>query len=153
MNASLKLRMDADVANKIRAHAMAIYPDECCGALFGKDTEGNEPRKILQALPLANQRSDAPRNRFSIAPMDVMRAETTATAQGLLVVGWYHSHPDHPAHPSEYDREHALPWYSYVIVSVQRDGPTAITSWRLLEERAGYLEEIIEFRTELAPGA
>ena len=76
--------------------------------------------KVAVALAWELQtRDDSPRNRFSVTSEDVLSAEKAAREQGLEVVGWYHSHPDHPARPSEYDREHAWPWYSYIIVSVQ----------------------------------
>jgi proteasome lid subunit RPN8/RPN11 len=73
-----------------------------------------------------------------------MDADRKAQERGLEVVGWYHSHPDHPAKPSEYDREHAWPWYSYIIVSVQQRVPDEMTSWRLKEDRTGYAQEVIE---------
>ena len=75
-------------------------------------------REVRDLFPLINRRDDSPRNRFSITAEDFREAERAAREAGLEVVGWYHSHPDHPALPSEYDREHAWPWYSYVIVSV-----------------------------------
>jgi proteasome lid subunit RPN8/RPN11 len=77
-----------------------------------------------------------------------MVADRAAEARGLDVVGWYHSHPDHPARPSEYDREHAWPWYSYIIVSVAKGVAGEMTSWRLQDDRAGYEKERIEVRTE-----
>jgi proteasome lid subunit RPN8/RPN11 len=77
-----------------------------------------------------------------------MDADRAAEARGLDVVGWYHSHPDHPARPSEYDREHAWPWYSYIIVSVTKGVAGEMTSWRLQDDRAGYEKERIEVRTE-----
>jgi proteasome lid subunit RPN8/RPN11 len=83
-----------------------------------------------------------------VAPLDVIEADKAAEALGLDVVGWYHSHPDHPAKPSEYDREHAWPWYSYIIVSVRAGVEQEMTSWRLNDDRAGYSEETIEIRTE-----
>jgi proteasome lid subunit RPN8/RPN11 len=145
-----KLWISAECAEKIRAHGVDTYPHECCGALLGRDadvTAGNErPREILGVFPLVNQREDSPQNRFSVSARDVIEAEKTATARGLDVVGWYHSHPDHPARPSEYDREHAWPWYSYVIVSIQSGVAREMTSWRLQGNRDKYVEEKIEVR-------
>ena len=77
-------------------------------------------REIIDLLPLANRRDDSPRNRFELTPDDVRLAEKTAREKRLELLGWYHSHPDAPARPSEFDREHAWPWYSYIIVSVQK---------------------------------
>jgi proteasome lid subunit RPN8/RPN11 len=73
----------------------------------------------------------------------VRDAERAAKAQGLEVIGWYHSHPDHPARPSDFDRDHAWPWYSYIIVSVHEGVPKDMTSWRLKDDRSGYFEEKI----------
>jgi proteasome lid subunit RPN8/RPN11 len=146
-----KLWIDAECAEKIRAHGVKTYPHECCGALLGRDADSavgeGRPREILEVFPLVNQREDSPRNRFSVSARDVIAAEKAALARGLSVVGWYHSHPDHPAKPSEYDREHAWPWYSYIILSVRGRVSREMTSWKLREERDGYEEEeILEAR-------
>lgn len=137
------LKINPDVADRIRAHGAEGYPHEICGALLGRESGGE--REVLAAFPLANRRNDSPRNRFSIATEDVLHAEAAAREQELALVGWYHSHPDHPARPSEFDREHAWPWYSYVILSVAAGGPREMVSWRLREDRSGYDEETIEF--------
>jgi proteasome lid subunit RPN8/RPN11 len=137
------------VAEKIRAHGVETYPHECCGALLGRDSEAptQEPLREVHALfPLVNRRDDSPRNRFSVTSEDVMAAEKSARDQGLDVVGWYHSHPDHPARPSDFDREHAWPWYSYIIVSVHKGVPQDMTSWRLNDDRAEYTPETIEIQ-------
>ena len=144
---SIRVWISAELAEKIRRHGAETYPDECCGALLGRDasSEGGvrKPREILELFPLVNRREDSPRNRFSVTPEDVIEADRTAQARGMDVVGWYHSHPDHPARPSEYDREHAWPWYSYVIVSVRERVAREMTSWRLRESRERYDEEEI----------
>ena len=147
-----KLWISAELAEKIRVHGAQSYPYECCGALFGRDSSSIgpylKPRRILGLLALVNRREDSPRNRFSVTPRDVMDAEQAAQSQGLHVIGWYHSHPDHPARPSEYDREHAWPWYSYVIVCIENAVPQEMTSWRLDDNRADYSEELIEIDSE-----
>lgn len=136
------LKINHGIAERIRAHGAEGYPHEICGALLGREDGGE--REILALFPLANQRDDSPRNRFSIATDDVLRAEAAARKQALDLVGWYHSHPDHPARPSEFDREHAWPWYSYVILRVAERQPREMTSWRLRDDRSGYEEERIE---------
>jgi proteasome lid subunit RPN8/RPN11 len=152
-----ELWISGHIAEKIRAHGAETYPHECCGALLGRDShaglEGHRGertltpmREILQLFPLVNRRDDSPRNRFSVTAQDVLEAEKSARAQGLEVVGWYHSHPDHPARPSDYDRDHAWPWYSYIIVSVQNGAPQDMTSWRLNDDRAEFSPEVIEIR-------
>lgn len=139
------MKLSEEAADRIRAHGAETYPHECCGGLLGRDAEGE--REVLRIFPLVNRREDSPRNRFSVTPDDVRAAETAAAEQGLELVGWYHSHPDHPARPSEYDREHAWPWYSYVIVSVEHGEPEQMTSWRLTDDRTRFESEAIEVTT------
>ncbi len=155
------LWISGDLAEKIRAHGVETYPHECCGALLGRDATvvaGSDPekntfapeREILALFRLVNRRDDSPRNRFSVTAEDVRAAEKVAGEQGLEVVGWYHSHPDHPARPSQYDRDHAWPWYSYIIVSVQNGTPQDMTSWRLNDDRQEFSPEEIEIRHRAA---
>jgi len=126
----------------LRLHGEETYPHECCGALLGRDAENS--REVLDLLPLENRRNDSPRNRFEVTPEDVRLAEITARAKQLDLIGWYHSHPDAPARPSEFDREHAWPWYSYIIVSIQAREPRDTRSWRLRDDRSAYDPEAIE---------
>jgi proteasome lid subunit RPN8/RPN11 len=153
MSEELELGITAELAEKIREHGVETYPYECCGALLGRDLDilafdPNEnsrkiSREVLSLFPLVNRRDDSPRNRFAVTADDVREAEKAASAQGLEVIGWYHSHPDHPAKPSDFDRDHAWPWYSYIIVSVHTGVPQDMTSWRLKDDRSGYMEEKI----------
>jgi proteasome lid subunit RPN8/RPN11 len=155
------LWISGQLAEKIRAHGTETYPHECCGALLGRDAgvvERSDPakypvaseREILGLYPLVNRRDDSPRNRFSVTSEDVMAAEKAARERSLDVVGWYHSHPDHPARPSQFDRDHAWPWYSYIIVSVQNGAPQEMTSWRLNDDRQEFSPEGIEIRHRAA---
>src|SRR5256885_17142170 len=135
------VKISADLAQQIRQHGAQTYPHECCGALLGRDDVDGDLtspggvrlplREIVALFPLTNRRDDSPHNRFSVTAEDVRDAEKAAGEQGLEVIGWYHSHPDHPARPRQFDREHAWPWYSYVIVSVMSGEPAEMTSWRL----------------------
>ena len=158
---SPSLWISGHLAEKIRAHGAETYPHECCGALLGRDSNSvaasdrgagslTAAREILELFPLVNRREDSPRNRFSVTAQDVLAAEKAAHEQGLEVVGWYHSHPDHPARPSEYDRDHAWPWYSYIIVSVHNGASQDMTSWRLNDDRAEFSAEGIEIRHRAA---
>ena len=146
MSNAAQLKISSELADKIRSHGAETYPHECCGALLGRDTEvahRNVFREIHALYPLVNRRDDSPRNRFSLTSQDVLDAEKAARECGLEVVGWYHSHPDHPARPSHYDRDHAWPWYSYIIVSVANKVPEEMTSWRLTDDRSDFeCEEI-----------
>jgi proteasome lid subunit RPN8/RPN11 len=158
MNAAPQLWISKHVAQKIHYHGAETYPHECCGALLGRDRSlsadpapaAEVPREVLAVFPLVNRREDSPRNRFSLSPDDVRAAEKAAREQNLELLGWYHSHPDHPARPSEYDREHAWPWYSYIIVSVRGGAPEIMTSWRLADDRLEFLPEAIEVRQHAA---
>lgn len=136
------LKISEQLAGRIRAHGVETYPYECCGAILGRD--GEAAREVFDLMPLANRRDDSPRNRFEVTSDDVRLAEKTARAQDLELIGWYHSHPDAPARPSEYDREHAWPWYSYIIISVQSGQPRDMNSWRLRDDRSAYDAEAIE---------
>ncbi|GBC93631.1 CysO-cysteine peptidase [bacterium HR15] len=138
----MALRLSAQAEHEIRAHARAEYPYECCGALLGTETGGH--RTVEYVLRLANERMDERERRFFISPQQVLMAERRAHREGLLLLGFYHSHPDHPAIPSEYDRRHALPWYSYVIVSVPKGEPSELRSWRLRDDRSAFDEEPVE---------
>jgi proteasome lid subunit RPN8/RPN11 len=146
MSNAAQLKISAELADKIRNQGAETYPHECCGALLGRDTEVADRRvyREIHALhPLVNRRDDSPQNRFSVTSQDVLDAEKAARDRGLEVVGWYHSHPDHPARPSQYDRDHAWPWYSYIIVSVANKIPEEMTSWRLTDDRTDFeCEEI-----------
>src|SRR6266498_4652753 len=103
----------------IRWHGELDYPYECCGLLIGRFIEYS--RKVVsQVYPISNAREEeAKRNRFLIRPEELLRGEKFAAGKGLEVVGFYHSHPDHPAVPSQYDLDHAWPLYSYIVVSIK----------------------------------
>lgn len=125
----------------IRRHGEADYPAEACG-LIGGALEGD--RKVtVQLVPLANQRTDSARNRYLIEPESFRRAQEKLDRDGLEVIGVYHSHPDHPPSPSAFDREHAWPWLSYVIVGVARGHAGELKSWVLTEGRDAFREEPI----------
>jgi proteasome lid subunit RPN8/RPN11 len=146
------LALDARQLAAIRRHGEADYPHEACGLIGGRaETEetGRGHRKIaVQLVPLSNARRDSRRDRYLIAPEAFRRAEAILARDGLEVLGVYHSHPDHPAVPSAFDREHAWPWLSYVIVGVARGQAQDAHSWTLADDRSAFSEEalIIEDR-------
>jgi proteasome lid subunit RPN8/RPN11 len=155
MSDGLQLSMSSELAEGIRRHGAEAFPHECCGALLGRDPAFDQKsvvrlREVVELFRLVNRRDDSPRNRFAVTAEDVLDAERAARQRGLDVVGWYHSHPDHTARPSQFDREHAWPWYSYVIVSVLGGAPAEMTSWRLKDDREGYSPERIEIRSSAA---
>jgi proteasome lid subunit RPN8/RPN11 len=118
------------IRQQIEAEGVAAYPNECCGILIGRDTDGGRIVERIVAMP--NVFDPAERyHRFTIDPMALARADEEAAAQGKAVLGFYHSHPDHPAQPSEYDRTHVPPWsyYSHIIVAIAKGKPAAMTCW------------------------
>jgi proteasome lid subunit RPN8/RPN11 len=121
----------------IRAHGRATFPHECCGALLGRDGV------VREAFALPNTTAEGPRRRFLVRPDDYRIAEQRARAAGLDLMGFYHSHPDHPAQPSQYDLDHAWPSFSYVIVSVMGGVDKQLTSWQLKDDRSAFVEERI----------
>lgn len=143
------IRLPASVARTLRAHGEADYPEECCGLLLGRTAVGT--RWVEAAVPVANARTDERRRRFLITAEDYRRAERTAAERELLLLGFYHSHPDHPARPSAYDLEHALPWHSYVVLAVEEGRAAACTSWILAEDRGAFLPEELVEEAESAP--
>jgi proteasome lid subunit RPN8/RPN11 len=131
------LILSAGVAETIHAHGRETYPHECCGALIGRG------RIVEAAHPLPNTTDEGPRRRFLVRPEDYREAERQAAGRGGDLLGFYHSHPDHPARPSQYDLDHAWPNLSYIIVAVAGGEPGEVRSWRLREDRTGFLEETI----------
>ncbi len=131
------LRLERGVLARIYEHAAAAYPEEACGGLFGQAVDG-EHVEVVEAAPVANTREDERRRRYLIGPEDVLALEKRAAAAGVEVVGYYHSHPDAPAEPSEFDRAHAWPWYVYLIVGVAGGRAQDVRAWRLANSRAAF---------------
>jgi proteasome lid subunit RPN8/RPN11 len=129
---------------QIEREGMAAYPNECCGAMLGRDSvdSSGTTRRVTVLRKLTNSFEANERyHRFSLDAKELMQLEKEAGELKLMVLGFYHSHPDAPARPSEYDRQHAWPFYSYVIVSIEKGNAKDLTSWQL--------DEVTEqFRTE-----
>ncbi len=132
------LIVDDDATVHIHNHGRETYPNECCGALIGTDGV------VAECFSLPNTTEEGPRRRFLVRPDDYRAAERRANELGHELLGFYHSHPDHPARPSQYDLDHAWPVFSYVIVAIEKGEPRAMTSWRLREDRSVFDEERIE---------
>jgi proteasome lid subunit RPN8/RPN11 len=141
------VRTTQTVLNEIREHGAEGYPEECCGFLLGElQSDSNVVSRILRAH---NSRDEHRGRRFTIAPGEMLEAERTAAREGLDVVGFYHSHPDHPARPSETDlREATFPGYTYVIVSIQSGRPGDLTAWSLAADRTRFLGEPVSLIPE-----
>jgi len=127
----------------IRAHGISDYPYECCGLLLGRF--GPEGKLVTETFPISNAREEsAKRNRFLITPEELLRGEQYARKQDLEIVGFYHSHPDSPAVPSQYDLEHAWPTYSYIIVSTSADHAGDLFSWEQEPDRSRFNQEELQ---------
>jgi len=135
----MALSLQPGVADAIRAHGVETYPNECCGALIGRDGS------VTQTLALPNVTDEGPRRRFRVSDRDYLQCEKRARELGGDLLGFYHSHPDHPARPSQYDLDHALPFFSYIIVAVRAGTPEDMTSWRLREDRSAFDEELLTY--------
>ena len=126
---------------KMYADALQSFPDECCGFFFGKDLD--DERLISEILVVNNSKEGDKRRRFEISPKDYLDAERYADENGVQLLGVYHSHPNHPAIPSEHDRVAAQPYFSYIIISVKDNQIADIRSWQLNDEFQ-FEEETVE---------
>jgi proteasome lid subunit RPN8/RPN11 len=137
------LEISNEILDQILAHGENAYPEEGAGFLLGS-AEG-EQRLVVAILGLINAREDTARhNRYLLTAQDYLRGEQEGERLGLDVLGVFHSHPDHPNRPSEYDREWAMPWFSYLITSVQGGRSVESRAWRLAEDRSAFIEETIQ---------
>ena len=137
------LRLKKADLTQIKQIARQAYPHECCGILLGSTSA--DVKMVGRLVEAENQRSDSPANRYLIEPQLLIRVEKEIRGTGEEIVGFFHSHPDVPARPSAYDRDHAWPWYSYLIVSVIEKKVEEVLSWRLKENRTAFDTEVVEF--------
>ena len=135
------IEIPVDVMRQIEQHGESAYPEEGAGFLIGSD---GAARKVEAIFRLENAREqDARRNRYLITAEDMLTAEREAERQGKDIVGVFHSHPDHPDRPSSFDQEWALPWFSYVITTVDTGRAVESRSWKLRDDRTAFEEEQI----------
>ncbi len=135
----MSIKITTDILDEINKHVEEAYPEEGAGFLVGVEGE------VKKIIPLGNAREDEARhNRFLITPKDYLKAELTADSLGLSLIGVFHSHPDCPNEPSEYDREWAQPFFSYIITRVDNGKSVGHRSWLLVEDRSKYEEEEIK---------
>jgi proteasome lid subunit RPN8/RPN11 len=137
------IELNRKALRAIREHGRETYPEECCGALLG--TAENGAARVTRVERIANARREERRRRYAIEPLEYARVERSADAEGLAVLGFYHSHPDHPAAPSSYDREHGFPFFHYVVLAVAAGSPGEIASFVLSEDRGAFEREEILF--------
>jgi proteasome lid subunit RPN8/RPN11 len=133
------IRLEATHREAIAAHGEETYPHECCGFLVGREAEG--VKVVQEVWPARNARDDSPQNRYLVPPEEILRAEKESRQRNLQILGYYHSHPDVAARPSEYDRQFAWPWYSYLIQSVRAGQAEELLAWIVLEDDAPFTAE------------
>jgi proteasome lid subunit RPN8/RPN11 len=141
----MTLRLSLALVEAIGREGERSYPAESCGVLAGVPGEVKEVHRLV---PMLNRRTDDP-HRYLIDPEDLRRTSAELREAGLEIVGYYHSHPDHPAYPSAFDTEHAWPWYSYVIVWVEQGKAGELSSWVLADDRSAMHPESIEVFSEV----
>ncbi len=137
----LPIQLTSEAEAVILADAKNTFPNECCGFFYGEEKNG--VRHISLAQVVNNSKEGDQRRRFEISPLDYMKAERFALANNLTLLGIYHSHPNHPAIPSEHDLKQAVPFFSYIIVSVMQGEINVLRSWQLKEAGAAFEEEEI----------
>lgn len=133
------IALNAETLAAIREHGREAYPEECCGALLGAVEDGLA--RVARVERIENSSREERKRRYAIEPLEYARVERLADAEGRSVLGFYHSHPDHPAVPSNYDREHGLPFFHYVVVAVGAGVPGEAASFVLSEDRGMFERE------------
>lgn len=141
----MTLRLSASLVEEIRRAGERAYPAECCGVLAGHP---GGVKEVVKLVAMTNRRTDDP-HRYLIAPDDLRRIEADLRGAGLEVLGCYHSHPDHPAEPSAFDTEQGWPWYSYIIVRIDRGRAAELTSWVLNDDRSAMSPESVDVLSEV----
>lgn len=142
----MKITIAHELVEKMKAHALETYPNECCGFVFGMDLV--EGRQVIEVRRAPNANEGDQRKRFEIDPFDYLKAERYALKKDITLVGIYHSHPDHPAAPSEHDLKQAVPFFSYLILSTEKTKVKDITSWQLEHQKFVEEELVIENQLE-----
>ncbi len=140
----MTLLLPEAVVREIRRLGEAAYPEEGAGLLIGSLADGDR-RRVVRVEPAENRwEGGGKTRRYQIDPLALVSAEDAAEREGLLVVGVFHSHPDHPPRPSGFDLERAMPFYSYVITRVTAQGAAEMSAWRLSASGDRFLEEELQ---------
>jgi proteasome lid subunit RPN8/RPN11 len=133
------LKLEPGLHEQIRGQAAEAYPEECCGFLLGVPVASHKSVQKLLVLPNSSPENRA--RRYVVSPDAYRSAEQAAEKEGFEILGIYHSHPDHPSRPSQFDLDHALPSWSYIIVSVDRGTSAEMSSWVLMDDRSAFASE------------
>ncbi len=136
------LKIKEEALESIKKQAEEGYPYEICGFMIGNIDYDKNIRECLEVYQVENQNKERASDRFEIDPKDYMKVEDYADTKGLMIVGIYHSHPDHPDKPSQTDLMFAQPDMSYIIVSVEKGKSVKWRSWELKGDK--FEEEKVE---------
>ncbi len=143
------ISLEANQLDQIRRIGENAYPNECCGVLVGSVRDRN--KHVSEVIEAENQRSDSAANRYLIAPDFILKLERRLGGTGSEILGFFHSHPDVPAKPSVYDREHAWPWYCYLITSVRKGKAEEVLAWQLKDDRSDFEPDEWKLREPSVP--
>ena len=147
----MTIELSRENRKRIEQHGAEAYPNECCGFLLGREENGR--KVIYEVVPIPNawqtsehnpyeiRPEDSTRNRSLVDPKDFLKIDREAREKGMEIISFYHSHPDHPARPSEFDRKYAFPFFIYVILAVERGIPRELTAWVLSNDWSRFLSE------------
>ncbi len=134
--------LDQKLLDRMLVHASFTYPEECCGFMIGEFRQGTAVKKVTSSRAVVNVFEKSERyHRYTIDPKEYISIENEAEKSGKEVVGIYHSHPNAPPRPSQYDQNHAWPTLSYIVIEVRERKPIEVASWRLKDDRSSFLEE------------
>ncbi len=135
------MRLSGALESALRRHCEEQYPNEACGALFGTGDGAMSPWSVTELAPAPNEHGGDHKRRYLVPPDFQLEAEKRARATSQDVIGYYHSHPDHPARPSEYDRAHAWFGYLYLICAVP-NGRAGVLGAFSLEGQGGVFLDV-----------
>lgn len=144
----MRIEIPEQLIQQINTHGEESYPYECCGMVLGAHRDDSQMVQMI--LPIKNSQDENRRRRFLITPSQYLESERIAAGHHCDLLGFYHSHPDHQAVPSDFDTAHALPWFVYIIVSVNKGRADSISAWFLSDDRSRFMEMPIERLAEVS---
>ena len=137
----MMIRISEVLARQIEQHGKQTYPEECCGMILG--VSADDIQTVESIMEIDNSQSENHKRRFLITPQQYLQAERIAQEKNMELLGFYYSHPDHPAIPSVFDTEHALPLFTYIIVSISHGEAKSMTAWLLNKNRSRMVERAL----------
>ncbi len=137
------ISLSRSCVTELFAHLETHYPHEACGVFIGKAGAAGEPAEITAVKAVANLNTERAHDRYEMDPKGQLAAEKEARALGESILGIWHSHPDHPARPSQTDLDRAWPRYAYMIVAIQKGKASEWTTWELDETEKAFRPVVV----------